>query len=129
LVGVTIKLKGKASTAGSTTTTDAGGNYSIEAKKGQTIVFSFVGTIAQERIVGADPVINISLNEDPKSLDAVVVVGYGNQKKSNLTGAVAVVDVEKTLGSRPVPDLARGLQGSSPGLLITTSSGNLGTVS
>jgi hypothetical protein len=83
LVGVTVKLKGKASTAGSTTTTDAGGNYSIEAKKGQTIVFSFVGTISQERIVGTDPAINISLNEDPKSLDAVVVVGYGNQK--NLT--------------------------------------------
>ncbi|MCW3092906.1 MAG: TonB-dependent receptor [Ferruginibacter sp.] len=124
LLGVTVKVKGK--TSDISTSTDALGNFAIKANKGQTIVFSFVGTITEERVVGKESEINVLLNEDSKSLDAVVVVGYGSQKKSNLTGAVATIDVEKTLGSRPVADLARGLQGSSPGLLITTSSGNLG---
>ena len=122
LNGVTVKIKGQATT----TTTDANGNYSIHGKKGETIVFSFVGTTTEERVIGKADVTNVTLNTDPKSLDAVVVVGYGSQKKSDLTGAVATIDLDKTLGSRPVTDLARGLQGASPGLMITTSSGDLG---
>lgn len=122
LLGVTIRVKGN--TTG--TSTDADGNYSIKANRGQTIVFSFVGTNTEERTIGKDAVLNVLLSEDSKSLDAVVVVGYGTQKKSDLTGAVSIIDVDKTLGSRPVTDLARGLQGSAPGLLITTSSGDLG---
>jgi TonB-linked SusC/RagA family outer membrane protein len=122
LLGVTVKVKGK--TAG--TTTNADGEYSIRANNGQAIVFSFIGAVMQERVVGNESVINVLLKTDAKSLQDVVVVGYGTQKQSDLTGAVATVDIEKTLGSRPITDLARGLQGATPGLTITTQSGDLG---
>lgn len=122
LAGASVQVKG---TATGTTTNDEG-NYTIRAGKGQTLVFSFKGNITREQVVGKNSVINIILQRSTASLDQVVVVGYGSQKKSDLTGAVATIDVAKTLGSRPVPDLARGLQGSSPGLMITTSSGDLG---
>jgi TonB-linked SusC/RagA family outer membrane protein len=120
--GVTVLVKGTATG----TKTDADGQYSILVNKGQTIVFSFIGTLTQEVKVGNHPNINVSLKNDSKLLQDVVVVGYGTQKKTDLTGAVATIDVQKTLDSRPVTDLARGLQGTSPGLLITTSSGNIG---
>ncbi|MES1250114.1 MAG: carboxypeptidase-like regulatory domain-containing protein, partial [Chitinophaga rupis] len=122
LAGASVQVKGTATGA----TTNNEGNYSIKASKGQTLVFSFKGNTTMEQVVGKDPVINVVLQRSAASLDQVVVVGYGSQKKSDLTGAVATIDVAKTLDSRPVPDLARGLQGSSPGLMITTSSGDLG---
>jgi TonB-linked SusC/RagA family outer membrane protein len=122
LVGVTVLVKG--TTTGSKT--DGDGKYSILAAKGQTLIFSFIGTLSQEQPVSNSSVINLSLKSDPKLLQDIVVVGYGTQKKTDLTGAVATIDVQKTLDSRPVTDLARGLQGSSPGLMITTSSGDLG---
>jgi TonB-linked SusC/RagA family outer membrane protein len=122
LPGVTVQIKG--TTTGTTTGND--GSYSIKANKGQTLVFSYKGTITEERVVGKASLIDISLKRNTTSLDQVVVVGYGVQKRTDLTGAVATIDVDKTIGSRPIPDLARGLQGSSPGLLITTSSGDLG---
>ena len=122
LPGVTVQIKG--TTTGTTTGND--GSYSINVNKGQTLVFSYKGTITEERLVGKASLIDISLKRNTTSLDQVVVVGYGVQKRTDLTGAVATIDVDKTIGSRPIPDLARGLQGSSPGLLITTSSGDLG---
>jgi TonB-linked SusC/RagA family outer membrane protein len=122
LVGASVQVKGTATG----TTTNKEGNYSIKADKGQTLVFSYKGNLTMERIVGSEMLINISLQKNATSLDQVVVVGYGSQKKSDLTGAVSTIDVAKTLDSRPVPDLARGLQGASPGLVITTSSGDLG---
>ena len=122
LSGVSVILK----ETSEGTRTDADGNYSIKANKGQTLLFSSIGALTQELMVGNNPVITVSLKKDAKSLQDVVVVGYGTQKKSDLTGAVSTIDVQKTLGSRPVADLARGLQGSSPGLLVTTSSGDPG---
>ena len=122
LTGVTVKVKEKATV----TITKADGNYSIKANKGQTLIFSFIGMITQELTVGNEPVINALLKADSRLLQGVVVVGYGTQKKANITGAISTIDVDKTIGSRPVTDLARGLQGSSPGLMITTSSGDLG---
>jgi TonB-linked SusC/RagA family outer membrane protein len=122
LAGVTVLVK-ETNTA---TTTGTDGSYSILVNQGQTLIFSFISAISEEKVVGKESVMNVSLKSNATALNQVVVVGYGTQKKSNLTGAVATIDVEKTLGSRPVTDLARGLQGSSPGLLITTSSGNLG---
>ena len=69
----------------------------------------------------------VVLKEDAEMLSEVVVVGYGAQKKTNLTGAVATVDVGKALDSRPIADVGRGLQGTTPGLTITIPTGEVGT--
>jgi TonB-linked SusC/RagA family outer membrane protein len=122
LAGVSVQVKG----TGKGTVTGNDGKYSIRADKGQTLVFSFIGNITEERIVSNESVISISLKTSASSLNQVVVVGYGTQKKADLTGAVSIIDVQKTLGSRPITDVARGLQGASPGLTIQTSSGEMG---
>jgi outer membrane receptor for Fe3+-dicitrate len=70
---------------------------------------------------------NIVLDEDDVLLNEMVVVGYATQKRINLTGAVSTVDVGKQLEARPITDIARGLQGSAPGLTVRTATGELGT--
>ncbi|GEP94956.1 SusC/RagA family TonB-linked outer membrane protein [Chitinophaga cymbidii] len=120
--GVSVRLQG--TTRGSFT--DANGQFTITGKPGQTVVFSSVGSIQQEQILSKNATLNIILKTDNRKLDDVVVVGYGTQRKANLTGAVSTVDIEKTLQSRPISDVARGLQGTVPGLTITTASGDLG---
>ena len=123
LPGVSVKIKG--TTTG--TQTSAAGAYSISAKQGQVLVFSFIGTLTQERTVGSSQTIDVTLKADSKSLEEVVVVGYGTQKKATLTGAISTVDVKKVLESRPTTDVVRALQGAVPGLTITSPSGALGT--
>lgn len=123
LSGVTVSVKGTSHA----TTTDANGNFAIDASPGNTIEFSYVGYTTQSMTVGASNTITVTLTAGKGDLDEVVVVGYGTQKKSNLTGAVTTVDVEKTFKSRPVTDVGRGLQGAVPGLTITTPSGDIGT--
>lgn len=106
--------------------TDADGNYTLVADRGQVIIFSSVGSAPQEHVIGQASTVNIALKIDSRKLDDVVVVGYGTQRKGNLTGAVSTVDIKRTLESRPITDLGRGLQGAVPGLTITTASGDLG---
>lgn len=77
--------------------------------------------------IGKREKLNIVMTSTTEKLDEVVVVGYGTQKKINLTGAVSSIDVAKQLESRPITDVARGLQGSSAGLTVRTSTGELGT--
>jgi TonB-linked SusC/RagA family outer membrane protein len=122
LAGVTVLVKG----TNTATTTSTDGNYSILVNQGQTLVFSFVATIPEEKVVGSESVMNVSLKPNATALNQVVVVGYGTQKKTDLTGAISTIDVNKTLGTRPITDLARGLQGATPGLTITTQSGAIG---
>ncbi|NCC09609.1 MAG: TonB-dependent receptor [Bacteroidia bacterium] len=105
--------------------TDLDGKFKLTAKQGATLVISFVGYQTQE--VKATKVMRIVLKEDAKVLDEVVVVGYGTQKKANLTGAVSTVDVGKTLDSRPIADVGRGLQGSTPGLSIRIPDAEVGS--
>lgn len=121
LPGVSVVVKGTANGVSA----DAEGAYSIQAAPGSVLVFSFIGMLPQERVVGEANTINVALAPDTKTLSEVVVVGYGTQKRANLTGAVATVDT-KVLESRPVTDVARGLQGTTPGLTITTPSGAIG---
>ncbi|WP_026235660.1 SusC/RagA family TonB-linked outer membrane protein [Echinicola pacifica] len=121
LPGVSVLVKGTTKGVSS----DVNGKYQIEVAKGQTLVFSFIGMVTTEREVGNQSVIDLALNSDAKSLDEVVVVGYGTQKRSDLTGAVATVDT-KVLESRPITDVGRGLQGTTPGLTVTTPSGQIG---
>lgn len=106
--------------------TDADGNFTLTANRGQVAVFSSIGAIQQEVVVGKATTMNVTLKGDNRKLDDVVIVGYGTQRKANLTGAVTTVDVGKTLNSRPISDIGRGLQGTVPGLTITSASGDLG---
>lgn len=121
--GATIKIKG----ASIAVQTGTDGAYSIKANTGDVLQFSFLSFDTQERTVGTSTVINIALTPSNKGLDEIVIVGYGTQKKSNLTGAVSTIDVKKTLEGRPIADVGRALQGSSPGLSITIPSGEVGS--
>ncbi|MDR2802027.1 MAG: carboxypeptidase-like regulatory domain-containing protein, partial [Prevotellaceae bacterium] len=107
--------------------TDVDGQFSITLREGATLNISLLGYKMQSYVVGAAGSARIVLQEDTKVLDEVVVVGYGMQKKENLTGAVVSVDVEKTLASRPLADIGRGLQGSVPGLSVVVASGEIGS--
>jgi TonB-linked SusC/RagA family outer membrane protein len=122
LPGVNVLIKGQ--TKG--TVTDSDGKYSIEANPGDILVFSFIGMETQEQSIGASTTINVTLSESLANLSEVVVVAYGTQKKANVTGAISTVDVDKALGSRPVTDVGRALQGTTPGLIITSASGAIG---
>lgn len=118
IIGATIKVKG--SSTG--TVTDIDGNFSVEAKPGVTLEISYVGFKTTEVKAGAN--MKVTLNEDSQSLNEVVVVGFGTQKKANLTGAVAMVDGED-LAARPVTSAAQALQGMVPGLQISQNSGSM----
>lgn len=122
LPGVTVAIKGQSKG----TVTDGDGKFAIEAESGDVLVFSFIGMETLEQQVGESSVVNVSLTESIASLAEVVVVGYGSQKKTNLTGAVATVDT-KVLESRPITDAGRGLQGTTPGLNIVIPSGEVGS--
>ena len=103
--------------------TDVDGKFTLNVSQGATLKISFVGYQPQE--VKATRTMKITLKEDTELLDEVVVVGYGVQKKANLTGAVSTVDVSKTLEARPQSDVTKALQGVVPGLTILNSSGEL----
>ena len=123
LPGVSVQVK--ATTHG--IATDMDGKYAIEAAQGSVLVFSSVGYATQERTVGAAKVqkLNVTLKEDTQQLTEVVVVGYGTQKKENLTGAVAAVSSE-ALSKRPVANTTTMLQGQVPGLRIVQGTGQPG---
>lgn len=122
LPGVNILEKG--TTNG--TTTDQNGDYTLIVDNPEVIlVFSFIGYSSQEVKVGNQSQINVSLMPDVKSLQEVVVVGYGTQKKVNLTGAVASVTGEN-MTKRPVANAATMLQGAMPGVQIVQNSGEPG---
>ncbi len=120
--GVNVVVKG--SSTG--TATDVDGNFKLTVpSEDASLIFSFVGFATQTIRVGNQTVINISLEADTQALEEVIVVGYGVQKKVNLTGAVASVDVSRTLEAKPVSDVAKSLQGVVAGVTITYPSGNL----
>ncbi|MBZ4188183.1 SusC/RagA family TonB-linked outer membrane protein [Niabella beijingensis] len=121
LAGVTVTA-GTAATA----TNDAGA-YKIQASEGSSMTFSFVGYASQTVVVGSEDTISIVLQSGQSNLDEVVVVGYGTQRKGNLTGAVSTVDLGKSLSSRPIADVGRALQGAASGLSITVPSGEVGS--
>lgn len=101
--------------------TDLDGKFTLKVTPGATITVSYLGYKTQT--LKAAPTMNVSLEEDNALLDEVVVVGFGTQKRANLTGAVATVDVSKAMDARPVGDVTKALQGAVPGLTITTGDG------
>lgn len=92
------------------TMTDIDGTYTIEAPEGAVLAITYVGFISQNITVGKNPVINITLSENMQTLDEVVVVGYGVQKKVNLTGSISTLDA-KALENRPITNSTQALQG------------------
>lgn len=107
--------------------TDIDGKFTLNVAPNAIIQVSFVGYQTQE--VKAARTMRIVLKEDTELLDEVVVVGYGAQKKVNLTGAVANVNAQEAIASRPITDVAKALQGITPGLSITNNIGGVGTES
>lgn len=119
VIGASVMVKG--TTNGTITGLD--GDFSIpNVDNGAIIQISFVGYVTQEVKWNGAP-LNVVLKDDTKTLDEVVVVGYGTQKKVNLTGSVAMADGD-VLQDRPISNIAQGLQGAIPNLNITFDSGN-----
>ena len=123
IIGASVAVEG--SSKG--TSTDLDGKYSLNAPVGSTLKFSYVGYKETKKEVLQAGVLDVSLMESSVSLDDVVVVGYGVQKKVNVTGAVSMVKGDE-LENRPVANVSAGLQGLLPGVSITSSSGQPGAV-
>ena len=119
IIGATVKVLGSQKGAIS----DFEGNFVIDAQRGDQLEVSYIGYKTQVIKVAGQHV-KVTLLEDSKALQEVVVVGFGTQKKVNLTGAVSVVDGDE-LAQRPVANAAQALQGVVPGLQIASTSGSL----
>jgi TonB-linked SusC/RagA family outer membrane protein len=123
VIGANITVPG--TTAG--TISDVNGKFSLNLPAGTTqIQVSFTGYVKQLVSVKAGGSFRILLEPDLALLDEVVVVGYGTQRKANLTGSVSTVDT-KVLEARPIADVGRGLQGTTPGLTVVVPSGEIGS--
>jgi len=119
--GASVILKGTSTG----TMTDAKGVFTLNVRPGATLEVSCIGYVTVE--VAAKDNVKVVLEDDAELLAETVVVGYGAQKKVNLTGAVTSVNVDKALESRPIPDVARGLQGMAPGLNVRVGSTEVGS--
>lgn len=115
VIGASVVVKG--STNG--TITDFDGHFTLNnVKRGDVIQISFIGYVSQEVVWQGTP-LDITMKEDSQTLEEVVVVGFGSQKKANLTGSVSQVKMDDVLGERPVTNVKNALQGSMPGLMVS----------
>ena len=121
IIGATVMERGTSNG----TITDIDGNFMLEVPEGAMLDISYVGYKNQSVQVLSGKQIAISLREDSETLDEVVVIGYGAQKKVNVIGSIATLDSE-TLESRAVPDVSNMLTGQLSGVTITQTSGNPG---
>lgn len=108
--------------------TDIDGRFSLEVSSKATLQVSYIGYLTQEAAVGNHTVLDILLKEDSQALDEVVVVGYGTQKKVNLTGSITAIKTSD-LENIPVSNLSNSLAGRAPGVTITNNSGFAGASS
>lgn len=120
LPGVTVLVRG--TTIGSTT--DANGSFALRAPEGSTLLFSFIGFIAQPVVVTSANAssISVTMREDTQKLNEVVVVGYGTQERGSVTGAISSVNGAELI-RQPVPDVIQALQGKVSGVTITSNGG------
>ncbi len=121
--GASVIIKGE--TTG--TQTNQEGKFSIKVSKGQVLEFSSVGYDNKQVTVRESNYIKVALSSMNKVMDDIVVVGYGTQKRGNVTGAVSTVDIKKSLQGRPIADVGRGLQGAASGLSVVIPSGEVGS--
>ena len=121
--GVSVVVKGQ--TLG--TITDMNGKFSIPVPAGsKVLIFSFIGLKSQEITLGSNTTLNVVMASETVDVEEVVVVGFGTQKKVNLTGAVAAVKIDEKLTNRALTNLSSGMSGLVPGLAVTQSSGMAG---
>ena len=123
LIGASVLIKGK---QGEGTITDIDGGYALDASPSDVLVISYIGYKTIEMAVSGNKEINVALMPDTEFLEATVVVGYGVQKKVNLSGSVSAVNLEETGEMRAVTNLSSSLQGVAAGMLAQQSSGEPG---
>ncbi len=120
LPGVTVVVKG--TTQGTVTNPD--GEYSLSGITSEnTLVFSFVGMITQEIIIGKQTAINVTMEADAIGIEEVIAIGYGTIKKSDLTGAVSTVNLSE-MKDRPIRDVGEAMQGNIPGVTVVNNGGS-----
>lgn len=120
MIGVSVQVKG---TPGGTIT-DIDGNYSVEVSQGATLIFSYLGYVTEEHQVTGST-LNVTMKENVEALEEVVVIGYGVQKKSSVTGAISQVKAED-MENRTITTAAQALQGKTAGVQLITTSGGPG---
>ncbi|WP_255478665.1 TonB-dependent receptor [Rufibacter sp. XAAS-G3-1] len=116
--GVSVVVKGTTNGA----STDANGNFSLEAANTDVLVVTFIGYIAQEVPVGTNTALNVALREDAQTLNEVVVTGYGELRRNDITGAqtnISAVEIERTVNTT----IEQALQGRAPGVYVTQNTG------
>jgi TonB-linked SusC/RagA family outer membrane protein len=121
LPGVNVVIKG--TTSG--TVSDSEGAYTLSVPPGTTLVFSFIGFLSKEVLVGEQTTINTTLDEDATQLSEVIVVGYGTQERADVTGSISKVK-GSDIQNLPVTSYEQSLQGRVPGVQISSPSGELG---
>ena len=124
LIGVNVQVKG--STIG--TVTDIDGRFSLSVPGNQSVlVFSYVGYLPQEFPVGNQRAFTVTMREDLQNLEEVVVVGYGVQRKVNLTGSVSSIKFNEELMNRPITNASQALSGKVSGIWVSQNSGKPGS--
>lgn len=121
LIGVSVLVK----ETSSGTITDMEGKFTVSADIGHTLQFSYVGYTTQNLVIASTAPLKVILAEDTQRLEELVVVGYGTQRKVNLTGSVSSISA-KELANKPVMSTSQALAGLAPGLSVLTNSGNPG---
>ena len=116
MVGATVQIKGTTTA----TMTEGNGGFSINAKNTDVLVFSFIGYESKEVTVGNQSNVRVALGVNAEELEEVVAIGYGTVKKSDLTGAVAVI-TSKDLTKQPAMNVGQALQGKASGVLVSQS--------
>ena len=122
LPGVNVMKKG--STAG--VSTDFDGNFTINADKGDVLIFSYIGYINQEVQIKDNKNLKVILKSEAQQMNEVIVVGFGSQKKSTVSGSVSSIKMSEVLGDRPITGTASAIQGALPGLQVVSGSGRPG---
>lgn len=121
IIGANVVVKGTSNG----TITDVDGRFSIEASQDDVLQISYIGYLSEEATVSGNQVLNIRLREDTQKLEEVVVIGYGTQRRSNISGAISKISSE-AIESKPVTNVLSALQGEIPGMVIQRGSGQPG---
>ncbi|MGL4520455.1 MAG: SusC/RagA family TonB-linked outer membrane protein [Phocaeicola sp.] len=122
VIGVSIVEKGTSNG----TITDMSGEFSLSVSSNATLVISYIGYQEQQIVVGNNRNFRILLKEDTHALEEVVVVGYGTQKKVNLSGSISTINVSELTESRPITNVSQALAGMAAGVTVTSSSNQPG---